>query len=140
MTGIDWRLRGNCSTRTAEEFFPLSYGSEYTKAAKALCERSGGCPVKDTCLKWAVDNHVAEGVWGGRTAKEREKYGTGPMPAAAAPAEPKPRGPRGPFKPNCDCGQPKVKSRNGGRDRWICPPCDAAKSRRWRSSRERVPS
>lgn len=37
--------------------------------AKEVCE---GCPVVDECLDWALEHPDLEGVWGGRSVKERK--------------------------------------------------------------------
>ncbi len=39
-----------------------------TAAAKAVC---AGCPVTSECLRYAVENQVQHGVWGGLTGQER---------------------------------------------------------------------
>jgi hypothetical protein len=39
------------------------------REAKAVCQT---CPVIQKCLDYALSAHEAEGVWGGKTAKERE--------------------------------------------------------------------
>ncbi len=38
--------------------------------AKAVC---AGCPVRQTCLDWAMSFGELYGVWGGQTAVERAK-------------------------------------------------------------------
>ena len=130
MTGFDWRLSAACTTKTADEFFPLAYGSDHTKAAKALC---AVCPVSTRCLEWAVDTQVTDGVWGGWTVAERRRRDVGPVrpPRPPAEARTKPEHPRGPYKPYCACGRLKTEGRNR---RWICQPCVTDKTRRWREA------
>lgn len=126
MTGLDWRLQGNCTVRAAENFFPLSCGAQAAKDALATCERAGGCPVMATCLNWAVDNRIEDGVWGGRTAKEREKYGAGPMPERQVRTNPPPPAPRGPKSLTCSKGHRKTPDNRG---KWICKRCSADRVR-----------
>lgn len=37
--------------------------------AKSLCE---SCDVIDRCLKFAIDNRISHGIWGGTTPEERK--------------------------------------------------------------------
>jgi WhiB family redox-sensing transcriptional regulator len=37
--------------------------------AKAIC---ASCPVINNCLRWALEAREPYGVWGGRSAEERE--------------------------------------------------------------------
>ena len=43
---------------------------EHAAYGKRFCE---GCPVKQTCLDWAVAYDIREGTWGGKDQWEREK-------------------------------------------------------------------
>jgi WhiB family redox-sensing transcriptional regulator len=38
--------------------------------AKAVCS---DCPSRQTCLDYALDNHIALGVWGGTSVQERRQ-------------------------------------------------------------------
>lgn len=61
-----WRTRGLCQTVDPETFFPAP--SESAEAAVALCRT---CPVRGSCLAWALEAGDLHGVWGGTTARER---------------------------------------------------------------------
>jgi WhiB family transcriptional regulator, redox-sensing transcriptional regulator len=61
-----WRTRGRCQTVDPETFFPAP--SESAEAAVALCRT---CPVRGSCLAWALEAGDLHGVWGGTTARER---------------------------------------------------------------------
>jgi WhiB family transcriptional regulator, redox-sensing transcriptional regulator len=61
-----WRTRGACQTVDPETFFPAP--SESAEAAVALCRT---CPVRGSCLAWALEAGDLHGVWGGTTARER---------------------------------------------------------------------
>jgi WhiB family redox-sensing transcriptional regulator len=43
--------------------------SRHTDQAVAICKE---CPVADLCLQWALTTGETWGIWGGKTAKERE--------------------------------------------------------------------
>lgn len=47
-----------------EIFFPVGDLAILTARALAVCDR---CPVKvkQACLRWAVEHHVVDGIWGG---------------------------------------------------------------------------
>lgn len=68
----DWRGNAACRTEDPELFFP--HGSDGAHnlgqigAAKAVCRR---CPVWESCLAFALDNGIGEGIFGGFTEKER---------------------------------------------------------------------
>ena len=58
-----------CAGQDPDLFFPDDSQSSYdTARAKAICAR---CPVRDECLKWAIDNRQTHGIWGGLDESER---------------------------------------------------------------------
>ena len=67
----DWRDDAECRTADPETFFPVGstpLARRQTQAAKEICAR---CPVRATCLDWAVATNQATGVWGGLSEDER---------------------------------------------------------------------
>lgn len=47
-------------------------GDKFSEAiAKSVCD---GCPVEPECLDWAMQTREGIGVWGGKTASERQHY------------------------------------------------------------------
>ena len=64
--------QGNCSSKNLTHLF---YSTEKTgqEQAKKVCK---GCPVKGSCLNYALENPEENmggtGVWGGTTAEERK--------------------------------------------------------------------
>ena len=71
----DWRHRARCTIDQAELFFPISVNDDdQTRKAKAVCAR---CPVRDECLRWALDAAEGHGVWGGLDEVERRQLRRG---------------------------------------------------------------
>ena len=64
-TDMSWRKNGNCQGLDPNLFFPDS--GEKSNEAKAVCI---DCPVKKTCLEYAVANGIEHGVWGGSSQRE----------------------------------------------------------------------
>lgn len=67
----DWREDAACQIEYPESFFPLGWGSGYTRQiaeAKAICAT---CPVIDECLAWALDSRDGHAILGGTTPDER---------------------------------------------------------------------
>ena len=67
----DWRHHAACRDSDPELFFPVSEfgpGARQADEAKAICT---GCPVRAECLRFALDNALDHGVFGGTTESER---------------------------------------------------------------------
>ncbi|MEV5955700.1 WhiB family transcriptional regulator [Streptomyces sp. NPDC051987] len=67
----DWRDHAECRYEDPDLFFPIGTTGpslHQTRQAKAVCER---CPVREPCLRWAMETGQAVGVWGGTTEAER---------------------------------------------------------------------
>ena len=71
-TDEDWYERALCPQTDPDAFFPEKGGS--TKEAKKICL---GCPVKQQCLQWALDNDERFGIWGGLSERERRRLKRG---------------------------------------------------------------
>ncbi|PSJ27818.1 WhiB family transcriptional regulator [Streptosporangium nondiastaticum] len=68
---MDWRQYAACLHEDPELFFPVgSRGPAVvqTEDAKSVCRR---CPVREDCLRWALDSGQESGVWGGTSEAER---------------------------------------------------------------------
>jgi WhiB family transcriptional regulator, redox-sensing transcriptional regulator len=66
-----WRQRAACQGYDPELFFPFSEtGPAKVEIwnAKQVCH---ACPVQWTCLSWALQHGVTDGIWGGSTGSER---------------------------------------------------------------------
>jgi WhiB family transcriptional regulator, redox-sensing transcriptional regulator len=71
-----WIYRAACASTDPEAFFPLEGGGyEAKKHALATCQ---GCPVRQDCLQYALENALDFGIYGGVTAKERKALGRPP--------------------------------------------------------------
>ena len=79
--GPRWKLQGLCTQSDPEHWFPdhdgdgtkRRSGDEVGKpgmSAKAICRR---CPVVAECLQWALEMKEQHGIWGGMTARERNR-------------------------------------------------------------------
>jgi WhiB family redox-sensing transcriptional regulator len=64
----DWENGALCRMAEADLFFPQGPGDE--ARAKALCR---SCPVRWSCLAYALKNRVEHGVWGGLSDRERRR-------------------------------------------------------------------
>jgi WhiB family redox-sensing transcriptional regulator len=63
-----WMERGACRGEDRDLFFPVLGAS--TARAKAVCS---GCPVRSECLDYATADPEIAGIWGGTSAKQRQK-------------------------------------------------------------------
>lgn len=63
---LSWQDRGLCGQIDPELWFPEKGGS--VREAKRICR---GCPVKDECLEYALENDERFGIWGGLSERER---------------------------------------------------------------------
>ncbi|MCX4530258.1 WhiB family transcriptional regulator [Streptomyces sp. NBC_00841] len=67
----NWRMQAACRDEDPDLFFPIgSTGPALvqTDEAKEVCR---GCPVREQCLEWAMENGQDSGVWGGLGEAER---------------------------------------------------------------------
>jgi hypothetical protein len=67
-----WVEQAICSETDPEMFFPNA--GESNREAKRVCY---GCPVRAECLRFALENGEAHGVWGGFSDRERKKMRPG---------------------------------------------------------------
>jgi WhiB family redox-sensing transcriptional regulator len=68
---MDWRDRAACLDQSPELFFPVGFtgaANQQLEQAKRVC---GGCDVRETCLRWALELGLDHGVWGGASEDER---------------------------------------------------------------------
>lgn len=65
-----WRKQANCQGADVSLFFweKYSYNKARHNEVLKLCRP---CPVKDQCLKFALDSNMGHGIFGGLTPRER---------------------------------------------------------------------
>ena len=69
--GASWREAAACRFLDTDLFFPIGktgLALAEINEAKSVCER---CPVRPSCLAFALDTHQAYGIWGGYDEDER---------------------------------------------------------------------
>ncbi|MGC5341809.1 WhiB family transcriptional regulator [Streptomyces sp. DT24] len=67
----NWRMSAACRDEDPDLFFPIGSSGPallQVEEAKAVCR---GCPVREQCLRWALENSQDSGVWGGLSENER---------------------------------------------------------------------
>lgn len=64
-----WMKGAACrSVPNDDLFFVHPMTVELTRPAKEIC---AACPVRRTCLQYAIAHSIRHGIWGGRTPRER---------------------------------------------------------------------
>lgn len=70
-----WRLESKCRGEGNTKFFnDRKGGASAYFDARCICY---GCPVKQQCLDFAIDNSIKDGMWGGLTYRDRLRYARG---------------------------------------------------------------
>lgn len=64
----NWMDDGICRNHAPDTFFPSD--GVGVEVAKRICAT---CPVIDTCLEYALENHIDHGVWGGTSERQRRR-------------------------------------------------------------------
>lgn len=67
MTDREWMTEASCTQTDPDLFSPIP--GQSSRPAIAICRE---CPVRDICLKYALDNDENHGVWGGMEPRERK--------------------------------------------------------------------
>lgn len=84
-----WMQKGKCRELPPETFFPSD--GVGVEIARRIC---ADCPVKESCLEYALHNRIEHGVWGGASERERRRIArrrrgvaaTSPIPSPGATA------------------------------------------------------
>lgn len=75
----DWMDEGACVGEDPDLFFPVrGEGNQHATGAKAICNgwddgSVSPCPVRETCLEYALVHVEKFGIWGGTSERERRK-------------------------------------------------------------------
>jgi WhiB family transcriptional regulator, redox-sensing transcriptional regulator len=97
VVGEDWRLYAACRGRDPETWFPIGEAESgpvgaQIREATGVC--FGECPVREACLRWAVESGSTDGIFGGLTARQRAVLARSAVKDVKRPASSVP-GPRG---------------------------------------------
>ena len=65
----EWRDNAECKKAGNTFFFANGINKKALKIALSFCDV---CAVKQECLRFAVDNDIIYGVWGGLTPEQRK--------------------------------------------------------------------
>jgi WhiB family transcriptional regulator, redox-sensing transcriptional regulator len=68
--GRPWQLEAKCGEFRDYRDWWFPQPGERADRAREVC---AVCPVRDACLKDAIDANITDGMWGGRTPSERQK-------------------------------------------------------------------
>ena len=68
MVSNGWMSKARCREYDPEQFFVR--GAAQSKRAVRVCEH---CDVRTACLKYALENHIEFGIWGGLTERQRRR-------------------------------------------------------------------
>lgn len=68
----DWRDQAACREKDTNLFFPVARTRGWMKQTREAKQVCAPCPVREACLKWALETGQRSGVWGGLSAKERK--------------------------------------------------------------------
>ena len=66
-----WRAESACRDADLNLFFPAGVtgpAERQIREAKAIC---AACPIRQTCLSFAIETNQEYGIWGGTTEDER---------------------------------------------------------------------
>lgn len=63
-----WRLQGACRQPAVDPGIFFSNNPGDIRKAKRICD---GCPAKDKCRQYALDNNIPNGTFGGLAEGER---------------------------------------------------------------------
>jgi WhiB family redox-sensing transcriptional regulator len=64
----DWMRLGLCRNESPSTFFPSD--GVGVEIARRIC---AGCPVRESCLEYALANRIDHGVFGGCSERERRR-------------------------------------------------------------------
>lgn len=73
-----WRNHAMCKGIGVDPFFANYFnGQARRETMTSIIAMCRVCPVRKECLRFAVDNKINDGIWGGLTAKERRSLCNG---------------------------------------------------------------
>lgn len=74
-----WRDRARCRKMGNKMFFDYGKGRGVSavKNLARVARFCSFCPVREECLRFAVDNDIKYGVWGGLSPSQRKSFRNG---------------------------------------------------------------
>jgi WhiB family transcriptional regulator, redox-sensing transcriptional regulator len=96
---LSWKAGALCAQVDPDLWFPDK--GQPSAPAKRLCLE---CPVREVCLRYALEHDERFGIWGGLSERERRRLR--PPRPVARPVAPVPAKPRevSLYAVDCDCG------------------------------------
>ena len=64
-----WMAEGKCRELPPSTFFPSD--GVGVDAARRICAE---CPVRRSCLEYALEHDLVHGIWGGTTPEDRQAW------------------------------------------------------------------
>ncbi|NBS70901.1 WhiB family transcriptional regulator [bacterium] len=65
-----WQNDANCAGMDTNLFFYERNAQKQREKARAVC---AGCLVRTECLEFAIANNIVDGMWGGKSGRERRQ-------------------------------------------------------------------
>lgn len=65
-----WMKQAACKGADPSIFFPPNGDAGMGLEAKAICAE---CVVRDVCLDYALSERIEDGIWGGKSARDRRR-------------------------------------------------------------------
>lgn len=74
-----WRDHAKCKAMGNEMFFDYGKGrgKDAIKNLARVARFCSDCPVRKECLRFALDNNIKYGVWGGMSPNQRKSFRNG---------------------------------------------------------------
>lgn len=69
---LEWMTDGLCSSGQFDPDLWFAGQDDHPSTAQALSV-CGQCPVRQTCLEYALDERWLYGIWGGTTSRQRTR-------------------------------------------------------------------
>lgn len=66
-----WHGDAACAEHTGDRDLWWPVRGQSSEPAKRICE---SCLVRDECLKFALAEHINDGIWGGLSGRQRRQY------------------------------------------------------------------
>jgi WhiB family redox-sensing transcriptional regulator len=128
-SAANWQARGLCRDHDPERWFPVGKTGSHvrTQLVEDVKEICRACPVAETCLNWALDEGITDGVWGAADEAERDEMLRGERPRQV---------PLPPWGHCRSCGRKRIRPGSTGRN-LTCQECREAKASERRLSRLR---